>query len=100
MNAPNCPVHGSAMRAGKAPGSFFCPRKNSDGSWCDQKIAAPKNNAASPAPAATNGASTEPRHLLIVAALDFASRVYQGTGDPNGASELATSMYETWRNAL
>ena len=35
--APLCPAHGSAMKASKKPGSYFCPRQLDDGSYCQHK---------------------------------------------------------------
>lgn len=34
---PTCPVHGGQMKPSRKPGSFFCSKKNADGSYCQQK---------------------------------------------------------------
>jgi hypothetical protein len=34
---PQCRIHG-AMKQSKKPGSWFCPKKNADGSYCDEKF--------------------------------------------------------------
>ncbi|QQS46467.1 MAG: hypothetical protein IPM66_21600 [Acidobacteriota bacterium] len=34
---PVCPVHKKTMKPSRKPGSFFCPGKNPDGSFCDEK---------------------------------------------------------------
>lgn len=34
---PVCPVHNKPMKPSKKPGSFFCPGRNADGSYCDEK---------------------------------------------------------------
>ncbi len=81
---PVCPQHHSEMKLGKG-GGYFCPRKMDDGSWCPERVAAPKSVSAAPA----NGVAPTPKQLLIIAALDFASRVYQGSGDASGAIDLA-----------
>ena len=38
-DAPRCPVHGTEMRPSSKGGGYFCPRKNPDGAYCDQKAA-------------------------------------------------------------
>jgi hypothetical protein len=35
QNAPRCPVHNKLMKPSRKPGSFFCPGRNEDGSYCD-----------------------------------------------------------------
>jgi hypothetical protein len=36
--APVCPVHSATMKVSSAkPGSYFCPKKNEDGSYCKSK---------------------------------------------------------------
>jgi hypothetical protein len=36
--APVCPVHNAPMKVSSAkPGSYFCPKKNEDGSYCKSK---------------------------------------------------------------
>lgn len=34
---PRCTVHGKPMKASQKPGSFFCPRRLDDGSYCPEK---------------------------------------------------------------
>jgi len=35
---PVCPVHNAQMKVSSAkPGSYFCPKKNDDGSYCKSK---------------------------------------------------------------
>ena len=37
--APKCPIHGATMKeSNKKAGMFFCPRKNADQSYCNQKV--------------------------------------------------------------
>lgn len=92
-NVPVCPVHGSPMRQGKG-GSFFCPKKNGD-DWCDQRVAAAKPApAAAPASAPASGGSAPSTHaLLLMAAMDMAGKVYQGTGDAGSALEFVSRAY-------
>jgi hypothetical protein len=35
--APLCPVHNTPMKASQKPGTFFCSKKNDDGSYCREK---------------------------------------------------------------
>ena len=35
--APLCPAHGTAMKASRKPGSYFCPRRGDDGDYCPHK---------------------------------------------------------------
>jgi hypothetical protein len=35
--APLCPTHGTAMKASRKPGSYFCPRRGDDGDYCPHK---------------------------------------------------------------
>ncbi len=35
--APLCPTHNTPMKASQKPGTFFCPKKNEDGSYCRHK---------------------------------------------------------------
>ena len=94
MSTPTCSIHGTPMRAGKG-GGFFCPKKNADGQFCDQRAAAPKPAAASaPAAPATSAApGVSPDTLLLIASLEFAGRVYQGTGDSASALECVSRAY-------
>lgn len=48
MSTPICPVHQSPMNVGQK-GGFYCPKKTSDGSYCKERVAAPKPD---PVPAA------------------------------------------------
>ena len=34
---PICPIHNTPMKASRKPGSFFCPRRTEDGSFCPEK---------------------------------------------------------------
>lgn len=34
---PVCPVHNKPMKPSRKPGSFFCPGRNADGSYCEEK---------------------------------------------------------------
>lgn len=34
--APVCKIHGKTMKASQAPGKFYCPRRNDDGSYCKE----------------------------------------------------------------
>jgi hypothetical protein len=36
-SAPLCPVHNKPMKPSRKPGSFFCPKRDADGEYCDQK---------------------------------------------------------------
>jgi len=93
MTTPVCSIHKSQMKEGKA-GGYFCPRKMEDGSWCTQRVAAPKATEK-----ATNGAAstTTPQQLLVIAALDFASRVFQGSGQGDDALDLANRALAGFR---
>jgi hypothetical protein len=35
--APLCPVHKAPMKTSQKPGTYFCPKKNEDDSYCRQK---------------------------------------------------------------
>lgn len=35
--APICPYHGPMKESVKAPGTFFCPKKMGDGTYCKEK---------------------------------------------------------------
>lgn len=37
QSAPRCPIHHKSMKASRKPGSFFCPARFDDGSYCDEK---------------------------------------------------------------
>ncbi|MCI0338812.1 MAG: hypothetical protein L0226_14650 [Acidobacteria bacterium] len=34
---PVCPIHNKPMKASQKPGTFFCPRRLDDGSYCREK---------------------------------------------------------------
>src|SRR5262249_39756644 len=34
---PICPTHSPPMKASRKPGSFFCPRRTDEGSFCPEK---------------------------------------------------------------
>jgi len=36
-DVPTCPTHGSKMKPSQKPGTFFCPKRNDDGSYCRHK---------------------------------------------------------------
>ena len=104
---PVCQVHQQPMREGKKPGTFFCPKKMPDGSYCTQKAngapaQAPPFQQAAPAQyAPATVAGTDPaRHLLMLGALDAAGKVYQGTGDAIGFAALASKTYYEWKELL
>jgi hypothetical protein len=97
MGVPMCSVHGSAMKMGKN-GGFFCPRKVGD-AWCDQRAAA--TPAQAPVPAFTPAAApASPKIALTVAALEFASRIYQGTGQGDDAVMLANAVFAEWKDSV
>jgi hypothetical protein len=35
--APLCPIHHKPMKPSRKPGTFFCPGRNEDGSYCTEK---------------------------------------------------------------
>ena len=71
---PVCSIHHEPMRSGKG-GAFFCPKKLADGSWCTEKVAAPKGAGGITSPTvATTG------DVLRAAALSFAATLYRGAG--------------------
>lgn len=35
--AATCPIHNATMKPSQKPGTFFCPKKNEDGSYCKHK---------------------------------------------------------------
>ena len=103
MSVPMCPVHNSPMKSGRG-GGFFCPKKNGD-QWCDQKVSAAVANApqsTGPVPAfpQASGPTTTPKHLLVLGALDFAAKVFQGTGNSDDALALANAVFADWKDAL
>lgn len=97
MNVPNCPTHGSPMRAGNK-GGFYCPRKMPDQTYCPQRIkAATVQTYTNPEPSVTVRAAgpegpTTNKHLMLIACIDAASRVYQGTGQDVGFIALINEL--------
>jgi hypothetical protein len=84
------------MRLGRDNKTYFCPRKADDGvSYCTQKVVAAP--AAAPpavaAPAVASRAAMGPKGLLMLASLEFAARVFQGTGQGDDAIALANEVY-------
>lgn len=98
---PICPTHGSPMRAGQK-GGFYCPRKMPDQTYCTQRVKAAPAPQAIPGgpPEPLQGSGTSPRHLLVLAALDFAGKVYQGTGSDQGALGLAQAALHEFGTEL
>jgi hypothetical protein len=88
------------MRQGKGNG-YFCASKMPDGSWCSQKAAGEVAAAPAGLPAAmgqSNGNNATPKLLLILGALDFAAKVYQGTGQADDAVMLANQTFAGWKD--
>lgn len=96
---PTCPHHNRELRPGKN-GGYFCPTKNPDGNWCKYRPGKGETQAgaaASVAPAPVQAIGQQnTRYLLVVAALDFASRIHQGTGDAASALETARAALATF----
>lgn len=70
-----CPEHGTAkLKPGKG-GGMFCASRMPDGSWCTFQSA---GNGVSPTGATPSPVSGHDRR--VIAAMDFASRLYQGQG--------------------
>lgn len=81
MAVPKCPVHQSDMRQntkGKNIGSWFCPRKNADDTWCKETL--PASWVPPPATKPNALMDVDPVGALTIAAMEMAGRVYQGTG--------------------
>lgn len=91
MEPPICKVHGKPMREGKF--GWFCPTKDAQGNWCQEKFKPPKPEPVVAVPVAEPVAL--PKTRLAEAALAFAGRIYQGTGSGEDALSLAASAY-TW----
>lgn len=36
-SAPRCQIHNKLMKPSRKPGTFFCPGRNDDGSYCTEK---------------------------------------------------------------
>jgi hypothetical protein len=34
---PTCPIHNAPLKPSQKPGTFFCPKRNEDGSYCRHK---------------------------------------------------------------
>lgn len=97
MSDALCPEHGTPLRPGKF--GMFCPTKNPDGSWCKYKPG--KGGAPKPAaPAVAPPSSATPEYLLVIAALDFAGKVYQGTGEAMTALEAANAALEKFKGSM
>jgi hypothetical protein len=85
-NTPICPTHQKPMKAGR--GNYYCPTRTGtapDGSsiFCEHRVAFPKPTvAAAVRPVADSApASVSDR----AAALSFAARIYQGSGNVEDA---------------
>jgi hypothetical protein len=37
QSTPICQIHNKAMKPSRKPGTFFCPGRNEDGSYCTEK---------------------------------------------------------------
>jgi hypothetical protein len=35
---PVCPIHHTPMKPSRKPGSFFCPKRDDSGDFCDAKV--------------------------------------------------------------
>lgn len=90
MSNPVCPTHGTALKVSKF-GGWYCSEQNPDGSYCKFKLKAPAQpGAAAPVSTPPSGSTGMPGgEHLAAAALDFAGRVYQGTGKGQEATTLA-----------
>ena len=87
MNIPVCPQHfgpGNKPMALNKFNKWFCPNRSPDGEWCKHIVKAETPAAPNTAPVTTAAAP-----VPNTAALAFAGAVYHGTGDANGALELA-----------
>ena len=91
MSAPTCPDHGTEMRAGNK-GGWYCPRRTDDGEYCKQRVSATRSATGTSTPSASTPSAPNPKQLLVIAALDFASRVFQGTAQSDDALELADAV--------
>lgn len=104
---PNCPTHGSPMRAGNK-GGFFCPKKMPDGSYCTQRyrgavavgVAVHEAVQAQIQAATAPSQQTTPRHLLVLAAIDAAAKVYSGTAQDQGFLSLAFETLKSFEPEL
>jgi hypothetical protein len=75
VSIPQCPIHRADMRLSKDGVSYFCSKKKTDGTYCDQKW-----KPAAPPATPAGSAVFEPSIAVKVAAFDFASRLYHGQG--------------------
>ncbi len=103
MTAPTCSTHHAPMKRMNNDKGWFCTRKSGD-AWCSEKMY-DKSTPSAPSHASPSvlAASTSPKHLLVVAALEAASRVYQGSSDAQGMIDCANSIlgaayFEKWAN--
>ena len=93
-----CPVHGmTRIKQGK-DGGYYCSGKLPDGGWCKHK---PGNGATSPAPQSWGGAVATPaasptpvplHDRRVIACMELAGRVYQGTGKYAEAEVFARAL--------
>ena len=85
MSIPQCPIHRADMRLSKDGVSYFCSKKKTDGTYCDQKW---KRAALPASPAPAGSAVFEPSVAMRVAALDFAGQIYRGHGQESEKAAL------------
>jgi hypothetical protein len=113
VSAPVCPTHGQPMHQGQF--GWYCrsfvgvglPGANRKG-YCTQEVrTAPRQAppvAAQVAPGAPIAAQPDPRVArgpsLAAACLAFAGQVFQGTGAPGDALQLARDAYAAFRGEL
>ena len=114
MSAETCPVHnqpwqlvpaGVSKTSGKPyPAFWACPERG-----CREKpSAAPQTAQTASTPSRTTPVSQPPqkastateRALLFAACLQYASRVYQGSSDSQGAAVCAEDMFSAWDGRL
>lgn len=82
---PMCPVHHSPMLKSRKGSGFFCSKQYEDGTYCQEKAAAPAP-AAAPSPPPTQGAAhagnggASRADVVMAAALHFAGNLYSGMG--------------------
>lgn len=95
MSIPSCPIHRTPMKLGRDNKTYFCPRKTDSGDWCKEKASSepPPAPAAPASPTARPQPQASPKLLLLLGALEFAARVYQGTGQADDATNLANEIY-------
>ena len=83
MSIPQCPIHRADMRLSKDGVSYFCSKKKTDGTYCDQKW-----KPAAPPATPAGSAVFEPSVAMKVAALDFAGQIYRGHGQESEKAAL------------